>query len=78
MRIQYAPEELAEAEEMGLAPFHRYNEEEAAVVLGLDIVRLRHLIVLGELKKVHSRGHNFIIGAELARWRRNTRLANTK
>lgn len=55
---------------MGLIPFHRYRTKEVAALLELDLLRLRHLIRTGELKKVRHQGPDFVVGAELARWRR--------
>ena len=73
MRIEYTPEEIAEAEGMGLLPFHRYRTSEAAALLELDLPRLRHLITTGELRKVRHLGTDFVVGAELARWRQAAR-----
>jgi hypothetical protein len=66
--IKFTPEETAEAERLGLAPYRRYTQAEAAETLGVDLLRVGHLVRSGELDAVRGHRETFVVGAAIARW----------
>ena len=58
-----------QCEAFGLHPYKVYSDVEAAEFLGIEVLRLKHLAQIGELKTVPGRKDHPYLGGHLAQYK---------
>ena len=69
MQSGFSDAEVAQAEELGLAPYKRYEIAEAAEHLNLDANAVAKLVGTNELGSLKVGRHTFILGGHIVQWK---------
>jgi hypothetical protein len=72
MHTGFSEDEVTRAEQLGLAPYKRYEIAEAAKHLALDAASVVRLVEASELGCLKVGRHTFVLGGHIVQWKVRT------